>query len=73
MIIENYKRSFQLNANSFTPFNEAPTYLKGSVKGTGDDKIIITGTSQYQLTDWYKIGCKTCTLKAHSFAAQSVG
>jgi hypothetical protein len=66
--MQNYKRSFQLNADSFTPFNEAPAYLKGSVKGTDDDKIIIAGTSQYQVTDWYKIGCKTCTLNAHSFA-----
>lgn len=57
-----------MNANGFTPFNEAPAYLKGSIKGTDEDKIYFTGTSEYQVHDWYKIGCKTCTLNAHSFA-----
>jgi hypothetical protein len=57
-----------MNLDCFTPFNEAPTYLKGSVRGTDDDKIVISGNSEYQVVDWYKIGCRTGKLKAHSFA-----
>ena len=63
-----YERFFQMNADCFTPFNEAPAYLKGSVRGTGDDKIEISGTSAFQVNDWHKIGCSTCKLAAHSFA-----
>lgn len=63
-----YERFFQMDEGCFTPFNEAPAYLKGSVHGTADDKIKIAGSSEHQLTDWYKIGCKSCKLKGHSFA-----
>lgn len=63
-----YERFFQMNEGCFTPFNEAPAYLKGGVNGTIDDKIEIAGSSVHQLNDWYKIGCKSCRLTGHSFA-----
>jgi hypothetical protein len=63
-----YERFFQMNADCFTPFNEAPAYLKGSVSGTADDKIEIVGKSMFQINEWYKMGCITCKLVAHSFA-----
>lgn len=63
-----YERFFQMNADCFIPFNEAPAYLKGSVRGTADDKIEIAGKSVFQINEWYKMGCVTCKLAAHSFA-----
>jgi hypothetical protein len=63
-----YDRFFQMNLDCFTPFNEAPTYLRGNVSGTDADKIIISGKSEFQVVDWYKMGCRTPTLQPHSFA-----
>ncbi len=63
-----YDRFFQMNMDCFTPFNEAPTYLKGNVDGTDDDRIVISGRSEFQVVDWYKIGCRTPALQPHSFA-----
>jgi len=66
--VREYERFFQMNVDCFTPFNEAPAYLKGSVQGSSDDKIIISGKSEFQVNDWYKIGCQSCKLIGHSFA-----
>lgn len=63
-----YERFFQMNADCFIPFNEAPTYLKGSVMGAEGDTILISGHSKFQVLDWYKIGFRTERLCAHSFA-----
>jgi len=57
-----------MNIDCFTPFNEAPTYLRGHVDGTDDDRIVISGKSEFQVVDWYKMGCRTPILQPHSFA-----
>ena len=62
-----YERFFQMNGQSFTPFNEAPAYLKGSVESTDDDRIVISGRTEFQVVQWHNIGCRTCPLKSHSF------
>jgi hypothetical protein len=66
--VRQYERFFQMDLRCFEPFNEAPAYLKGSIRGTEDDKVVISGSSEYQLIDWYKMGCETCKLLPHSFA-----
>jgi len=56
-------------SSSFVPFNEAPAHLKGAVRdGSDGDSIVISGYSDFQVVDWYKLGCRTRALHEHSFA-----
>ncbi len=66
--MKSYGKRFQITPESFIPFNDAPEYLSGTISLEDEDKIIIAGTAQYQVKDWYNIGVRTHFLEAHSFA-----
>lgn len=63
-----YPQFFQLCFESFLPYNESPSYLKGAVEATEDDGVHISGVAEYQNHQWYNIGCSTSELVAHDFA-----
>jgi hypothetical protein len=64
---DNPKAFYQVGAEGFQPFNDAPAYLSGRVDATDTDGIRVHGHALHQANSWYYLGARSETLKPHSF------
>jgi hypothetical protein len=63
-----YRCFYQIAPQAFIPFNDAPTYISGSVRSGERDEVVLSGEFRRQDQGWYNIGGRTAPLQPESFA-----